>query len=40
MYADPSALMDPPDAVAKVETIFDHFYPGFYIQYSRQFRVF
>jgi hypothetical protein len=35
---DPPALMHPPDAVAAVGTIFDHLFPGFCIQRSRQFR--
>jgi hypothetical protein len=32
--------MDPLDAAAAVGTIFDHLFPGFYIQHSRQFAAF
>jgi hypothetical protein len=37
---DPPARMDPPDAAAAVGTIFDHLFPGFYIQHLLQFRFF
>jgi hypothetical protein len=37
---DPPALIGPPDAAAAVGTIFDHLFPGFYIQNLRQFRAF